>query len=369
MRRGLTVVALALGLLVLLRMTVLGSEDGTDGAELGGRPVSRDASAAIDSFFARYVQDDGRVVRHDEGGDTVSEGQAYALLMAAAEGDRARFERVWKWTKTNLQRPDGLLSWKWRAGKVVDDSPATDADLDTARALVIAGRTLPAPELIEEGNRMGEAVLDQETTELGGDNLVLLAGPWAKEDRIINPSYVSPCTYKELGASSPDARWQRLTKSGYAMAASLLADGRLPSDWATIAAEGGEVRPSGPPDNLGSSPRYGLDAARLPFRLAEACDDRGPALAAQLWPRLRDLDGGGAAIAYTLDGKRLEAGDNPLGLVAAASAATAAGEDDEAQRLLSDAARLEKRHSTYYGAAWLALGQALFGPARGGEDR
>ena len=27
-------------------------------------------------FLDRYVQDDGRVVRHDQGGDTVSEGRA-----------------------------------------------------------------------------------------------------------------------------------------------------------------------------------------------------------------------------------------------------------------------------------------------------
>lgn len=370
MRRGVIVVALGLGLLVLLRTTVLRSEDDEGRVRLGAGPMSKDASAAIDAFFARYVADDGRVVRHDEGGDTVSEGQAYAMLMAVAEGDRSRFERVWKWTKANLQRPDGLLSWKWRDGKVVDDSPATDADLDAARALVIAGRTLPAPELIEEGNRMGKAVLDHETMQLGpDDDLVLLAGPWAKEDRVVNPSYVAPCTYEELDAASPDARWQRLTTSGYAMAESLMADGRLPSDWATIEAGKGELRPSGPPDDPGSPPKYGLDAARLPIRLAEACDDRGRALAAEFWPRLRGLDGGGAAIAYTLDGKRLEGGDNPLGLIASASAATAAGEKDEAQRLLSDAARLEKRHSTYYGAAWIAMGQALLRPAQGGEGR
>lgn len=370
MRRVVAALVLGLGLLVLLRITVLRPEDNERGVGLGARPISKAASAAIDAFFARYVQDDGRVVRHDEGGDTVSEGQAYALLLAAAEGDRDRFERVWTWTKENLQRPDGLLSWKWRDGKVVDDSPATDADLDAARALVMAGRSFPAPELGEEGNRIGKAVLDHETLDLGkGDRLVLLAGPWAKKDRIVNPSYVSPCTYEELNAASPDARWQRLTASGYAMAASLLADGKLPSDWATIEAEGGEIRPSGPPDNLTSPPRYGLDAARLPFRLAEACDDRGPDLAAELWPRLRGLDGGGAAIAYSLDGKRLEGSENPLGLVAAASAATAAGEEDEAQRLLSGAARLEERRSTYYGAAWLALGRTLLGPARGGENR
>jgi len=35
------------------------------------------ARAAAESFLDRYVEPDGRVVRLDQGGDTVSEGQAY----------------------------------------------------------------------------------------------------------------------------------------------------------------------------------------------------------------------------------------------------------------------------------------------------
>src|SRR5438045_6380113 len=43
-------------------------------------PATRTARAFLD----RYVMGDGRVARIDQGGDTVSEGQAYALLLAAA---------------------------------------------------------------------------------------------------------------------------------------------------------------------------------------------------------------------------------------------------------------------------------------------
>src|SRR5687768_9451710 len=71
------------------------------------------ATAAGRAFLDTYVEPDGRVVRRDEGGDTVSEGQAYALLIAVALGDRQRFEAVWSWTRDHLRRPDGLLSWRW----------------------------------------------------------------------------------------------------------------------------------------------------------------------------------------------------------------------------------------------------------------
>ena len=38
--------------------------------------------SAARSFLSRYVDPDGRVVRRDQGGDTVSEGVSYALLLA-----------------------------------------------------------------------------------------------------------------------------------------------------------------------------------------------------------------------------------------------------------------------------------------------
>ena len=65
-----------------------------------------------------------------------SEGQAYAMLI----GDRETFAAVWSWTRQHLVRPDQTLSWRWQNGSVVDASSALDADLDAARALVIAGQ-------------------------------------------------------------------------------------------------------------------------------------------------------------------------------------------------------------------------------------
>ncbi|HEX6312457.1 MAG TPA: glycosyl hydrolase family 8, partial [Acidimicrobiia bacterium] len=81
--------------------------------------------------------------------------QAYALLLAAAIGDRARFELVWAWTAANLQRPDGLLAWHWADGSVADAEPAADADLVTSRALLLAGERFDEPAYRDEGVRVG----------------------------------------------------------------------------------------------------------------------------------------------------------------------------------------------------------------------
>jgi len=322
--------------------------------------------AEADAFFEGYMDGDGRVVRRDQGGDTVSEGQAYAMLLAAAHGDRGRFDQAWRWTRDHLQRHDGLLSWHWRDGRVVDPSPAADADVDAARALVLAGRRFGAPELTRAGVDLAEAVLEHETI-VAGEELVLAAGPWAVERRVVNPSYLAVCAFADLEEATGDGRWGRLRASALRMVEDLTAGGRLPPDWAQLDADGG-ARPVGPPAQPDRPPTYGLDASRVPFRLAEGCDRRGREMAARLWPRLRDLDAGGAAIAYSLDGERRHAAEHPTGLVGAAAAARAAGEGGTADRLLSRAADLDQRVPTYYGSAWVAMGRTWLAGDPGSGD-
>jgi endoglucanase len=319
-----------------------------------GKPAGGGAAAR---FLDRYLTDGGRVVRRDQGGDTVSEGQAYALMVLAATGDRRRFDRVWGWTQRNLQRPDGLFAWRWDAGRVRDPSPATDADVDIAGALATGAARFDDPVLAEEARRVAEAVLDHETAEVAG-RTVLVAGPWAREGAVVNPSYLAGCGGPDLAAVA-GTRWSAVVAAGVDAVADL-AGGGLPPDWAVGDAAG--LRPVAGPDDRSGPGRYGLDAARIPARVA-ACPG-GQQVAAGLWQRLRSLDEGGAALASALDGRRLSGDVNPVGLIGAAGAARAAGDDDAAERLFARAAELERRHTTYYGAAWLALGETMLGLGR-----
>src|SRR3546814_3053042 len=105
------------------------------------RPEVAAAGREAADFLDEYVTAEGRVVRYDQGGDTVSEGQAYAMLLAVGSDDEARFATIWDWTEQNLQRSDWLLAWQWADGGVVDEAPAADADLDAAWALTLAERS------------------------------------------------------------------------------------------------------------------------------------------------------------------------------------------------------------------------------------
>jgi endo-1,4-beta-D-glucanase Y len=298
---------------------------------------------SAERFLERYVEDDGRVVRHDQGGDTVSEGQAYALLLAVAEGDEERFARVWTWTREHLRRPDGLLSWRWADGRVADPEPASDADLDTARALVVAAERFDEPRYADEGRALVRAIVAHETAPAAGKT-VLVAGPWAQGRGVVNPSYWSPRAYSLLGFDDVAASSRRLTE--------VLTESSLPPDWAKVEPWG--VNATSPP--AGGEPVYTYDAVRVPIRLAESCDPADRELAARMWPRLQQKPG---AARRALDGAPLTGEESPAALAGAAAAAHAAGDRHASRELLDRAAALDEDRPSYYGAAIVSLTRTM----------
>jgi endoglucanase len=287
------------------------------------------ARAAARSFLDGYVDPDGRVVRRDQGGDSVSEGQAYGMLAAAAVGDGARFDLIWGWTKEHLQRPDALFAWHWSRGRLVDHQAASDADLDAARALMVASCSLRRPDLRADAGRIGRAVLAHETRAR-----VLTAGPWATTGQtVFNPSYLDPSTLLGLGHLTGDHRYSAVAQRGRDLIRSLSRP--LPPDWATVS--GGDARPA-------RHGRFSWDAPRTLVRLAADPNSAGRAIAARAWPRLR-RGGAGPRSSVTLAG--------------AAGAAQASGYHASAAWLLHQAAALQQAHPTYFGAAWTALGRLM----------
>jgi endo-1,4-beta-D-glucanase Y len=331
-------------------------------------------------FLDRYVEGDGRVVRRDEGGDVVSEGQAYGMLIAVAVGDEDRFRAVWDWTKSHLRRPDGLLSWRWADGTVTDANSAADADLDAARSLVLAGRRFHAQEFTDDGKRLGADILKAETVAVGartpppggqappgrwvvGPGRMIVAGNWATAPPYaVYPGYFSPRAERELLHVSADQRWREVSRAQRVLSWQLVGAGQLPPDWA-IVNEAGHAVPTGPP--AGGPAHFGLDAARLPVRFAESCDPADRALAAAMRPLVAapgDVPG-----LRNLDGSPASDWQHPVALVAAASTERAAGDADAAATRLDQATALEQRYPTYFGAAWVALGRIMLATSLLGE--
>jgi endo-1,4-beta-D-glucanase Y len=311
---------------------------------------------AADAFLADWVED-GRVVRHDQGGDTVSEGQAYGLLIALAADDEESFSAIWSWTEDNLQREDGLLAWRWDDGAIVDDEPASDADVDAARALVLAGEAWDDDAYTDAGIDLATTVADTMTVETEAGR-ILVPGLWAADSdpSPYNPSYASPAAFAVLADATDDARWTEVAAGTTAVTRTLLAQSPLPPDWAQVHGDG-RVEPMPGAAGTGQSVRYGYDAARLAVRYAESCEPADRALAAQLAPTLGRTDP--LAAELDLGGSALGQAQHPLGYIARAAARASAEDDAGAGADLTAATSLAGQSPTYYGAAWSVLGRAM----------
>jgi endoglucanase len=310
-------------------------------------------------FLAKYARPDGRVVRLDQGGDTVSEGQAYGMLLAEVAGDAAAFRRIWAWTHDHLRVGSGLFAFHANAaGTVVSREPASDADLLIAWAL-LRYRGPGAASCHREGRQVAAAILAHEVTTGPGGTPILAAGPWATgRPASLDPSYWSLAAMDGIARATGSQQWRRLAAGAVTLTRELTRDGKLlPPDWAELTA-GGTLRPEPAPDGSQPQTQYGLDAQRTAVWFAASCDPRARALAARWWPLLRP-DDRAQALALHPDGAVLSATPAVLPQMAAAAAARAAGDGAAALRLLRRAAAAQRSHPTYYGGAWQALGSAL----------
>ncbi len=325
----------------------------TGGQGTGSRhDASTPAREAARSFLDASVEPDGRVSRHDQGNDTVSEGQSYALLLSLVAGDQATFDRVWRWTKDHLQRDDGLLSAHARPDGTVDDQQAaTDADLVTAWALLRSGE-----QHHDDGRRIADAILDHEVVRLRNGRSVLAAGPWATgSPATINVSYWALPALRDIASRTGDNRWRSLADDAVSVVDALTAGGdRLPPDWARV--DGDDVSATPAPNGNVPDVRYSFDAQRTVAWFA-ATDGHARELAAA-WSRKLD-DQRCRAIALTPDGEVLDGWTHAVALVAGAAAAAAAGNSTLRDARLELAATQERDHPTYYGSAWIAIGRTL----------
>ncbi len=327
-------------------------------------PVTRDtadaaAVRAATAFLHTYVDPDGRVVRRDQGGDTVSEGQAYALLLAVAVGDQATFDRVWGWTRANLQQPDGLLAYHWAAGTVADSTPAADADSQAAWALSLAGTRFHSGGDTAAARELAVSVADLEIGYADDGGPLLAAYPDGRgatgQPAVAEPGYWAPPAAQALASLTGDSRWGALTASEDRLLTTLTRTGAvLPADWITVGAGTAPMAVKAP--SGGASPRSALDGQRA--LVWAALDPAARSLDAAWWRRISKT-ADAAPLARRLDGRPLVRDASPLSAVAAAAAARSAGDQGSATRLLGTADGLAARYPTYYGAAWDALGRIL----------
>ncbi|HKF49705.1 MAG TPA: cellulose synthase complex periplasmic endoglucanase BcsZ [Terracidiphilus sp.] len=171
------------------------------------------------AYAAHFIDEQGRVIDHQAGDRTTSEGQAYALFFALVDNDRARFDKLIDWTQNNIAAGNlgaHLPGWLWGKAadgqwKMLDANPASDADCWIAYTLVEAGRLWKTPGYALLGRQMMVMIAAQEVADLPGFGSMLMPGSTAlwvhKNTWTVNPSYVPLFLFERFQQLDPAGPW------------------------------------------------------------------------------------------------------------------------------------------------------------------
>ena len=228
-----------------------------------------------DSYAARFLDSQGRVIDHSGQDKTTTEGEAYAMFFALVAGDRQRFDKLLEWTEDNLAQGDltaRLPAWSWGKAPdgswhVLDANPAADADLWMAYALCEAGRMWKYPRYEKLGDLMALRVAQQEVVLIPNVGTTLIPGAQGfhpdPDTWYVNPSYLPPALLQYFAKRAPGQPWGEVLAS---LPTLVQTDGGFVMDWVSAGAKG--VRPSVNPGTLlgrtpPSMPLGSYDAIRV----------------------------------------------------------------------------------------------------------
>lgn len=231
--------------------------------------------------YKTYYINNGRVIRPDQGNDTVSEGQGYAMVRAVYMNDQQTFDSIWHWTKQNLSRQnnndsqnqDNLFAWHYANNQVSDWSSATDADEDIAKGLLFASSRWKNNAYLAEGQSVISSILANDTVKGSDNRLYITGGSFGRfqQNVDIDPSYLAPADYKIFASVSGDTRWNDVVTTSYyllnkSVTESVHSNSGLFPNWVLFNPTDLSVTANTHQDrNLD----YTYDAFRTPYRLAE----------------------------------------------------------------------------------------------------
>jgi endoglucanase len=210
-------------------------------------------------YTAKFFDPDGRIVDKSAGDRTTTEAQAYGMFFALVANDRARFDKMLRWTEDNMAGGDmtaRLPAWSWGKApdgswKILDSNSASDADLWLAYDLLEAGRLWKVDRYEKLGQVMANRIAKTEVALLPGIGPMVLPGPIGfhpdPNTYILNPSYIPPQVVARLALQSPQGPWASIGNSIPKLLSHGGSSGGFAMDWVLA---GAVTRPSPTPQQL-----------------------------------------------------------------------------------------------------------------------
>ena len=195
------------------------------------------------------MDDQVRVIDHDAGDRTTSEGQAYGMFFALVADDRSHFDGLLRWTEKNLAGGDlsaNLPAWLWgyAANKrwgVIDGNSAADADIWMAYTLLEAGKAWNEPRYSKIGAALARHIAADEVVQVPDLGTIVapgLTGFRHGNSYRLNASYMPLQLILRLDQLMPDGPWKKVAETIPALVKVSAPHGFV-SDWTDIKVDTG----------------------------------------------------------------------------------------------------------------------------------
>ncbi len=233
---------------------------------------AQDAANAYNQWKTDYVEACGTGkyrVKFDNPNETVSEGIAYGMLLAAYAADKDLFDGLWQYYKDNMNN-HGVMNWKiGGCSGTIGSGGAADAELDAAMALLIANHQWPnttsphnySSDVTDLINAI--KTWEVQPTNANGTYQINNGDNWGFGNDCRNPSYQSPAYYRLYADHIPaqSTFWDNCVNASY----TLINNNAHPttglvSNWSD---------PNGNSNSCNGPDEYGWDACRNPWRMAQ----------------------------------------------------------------------------------------------------
>ncbi len=220
-----------------------------------------DVYTAYQNWKAKFF-DGTKIIRPENGNDTVSEGIGYGMLMGVFMNDQPMFDTLWSYAKSHNDGR-GLMTWciPGGANSCSGGNSATDGDEDMAYALLMASKQWPSKaSYASDATSLINAIMQYEV-EVSSN--VLKPGDAFGGAGEMNPSYLAPSYYRAFAKATGNSKWMDVLTASYGIISKASGQYGLVPNWASSSGSG----VAGPVSD-GSGPNFGYDACRTPFRVA-----------------------------------------------------------------------------------------------------
>ena len=264
---------------------------------------------AYTNWKAKFF-DGTKIIRPENGNDTVSEGIGYGMLIGVFMNDQPLFDTLWAYAKAHpSNKNDGLMTWcipSGQTGSCSGSGSATDGDEDMAYALLMASKQWSGGS--SYGSDAATLIANIFTHEVSGN--ILEGGDGFNNANELDPSYFAPSYYRAFATVDSGHNWMGVLDQCYTILAAASGSYGLVPNWVNQSGTG-VMRSSGATDDLS----FGYDACRTPFRIGmDYClngDSRGQAYA-QLISSFYSSKSTSASLSGISDGYTTT-GQNPTG--------------------------------------------------------